>query len=617
MRILLNPRKLLLQLIDLGLLNIINLFGYLIMRNFIVLPKLNVIFTNGLLMMFFMYIMLLILGIYRITWRYASHQEYLTLIVANALGVNLYLFINFLIYKNVIYFIYFCVILTLYTISSATIRLAYQTIIMKTKTDKTVISDKVPVAILGAGLNGTLLVQALKKSSNSKYEPCCLIDIDKNKIGGFIQGIRVYDGNSSLIIEKLKDLSVKAIIVAIAKITPEQNKELLDKYSVLNVPIRIFDYPHDNADIDTKKQIRDIKIEDLLFRESVIFDNEKTYSYYKDKVILVTGGGGSIGSELCRQITNLKPKKLIILDIYENNAYEIQQWLRNNYGNSIDLCIEIASVREKEKIDFIFNKHKPEIVFHAAAHKHVPLMEDCCDEAIKNNVFGTYNVVNAAEAVGVKKFIAISTDKAVNPTNVMGASKRFCEMIIRSKRNSKTDFIAVRFGNVLGSNGSVIPLFKKQLENGGPITLTDKRIIRYFMTISEATQLVMQAGVNAARSDIYVLDMGQPIKIVSLAESLIKLYGLKPYEDIDIVEIGLRPGEKLYEELLVNKNNLITTENKKIFIEREEIITSNELEINLEKLRNALHTNNNEIIKQVLMEVVPTFKSPDEINKAV
>jgi len=611
-----KPRKIALQLFDVIVINIINVIMFIITRNFIELPKFSVILYQGIIMVVILYIPRFVLGVYKFSWRYATQQEYLMFVIGDFLGTIIFLFIDYIIYSKMLYLIYHLSIFLLSMMVCVLSRMIYQLVNQYQAHPNYNKKDKTQVAIIGAGLSGTLLAQTLKKSSTSRYYPYCFIDIDKAKIGGYINGIRVYEADKN-IVELLKKMPVKELIVAINGLSPDEYKNLLQLYSSTSLPVRIFDYPQDGKEVDTKKQIRDIKIEDLLFRETISFEDNRVYDYYSGKVIMVTGGGGSIGSELCRQIASLKPGKLIILDIYENNAYDIQQWLVNKYGYDINLEVEIASIRDRHKIDLIFQKYKPDIIFHAAAHKHVPLMEHCCDEAVKNNVFGTYNVINAAEAVGVKKFIAISTDKAVNPTNVMGASKRLCEMMIRSKKDSKTDFIAVRFGNVLGSNGSVIPLFKNQIEKGGPITLTDKRVIRYFMTIPEAVQLVMQAGVNANKSDIFVLDMGQPVKILTLAENLIKLSGYKPYEDIDIVEVGLRPGEKLYEELLVTKENLITTDNKKIFIEHTEIITSEDIERKMEQLRLALITSNNDMIKRAMMEVVPTFRNPDEINRVI
>ena len=363
--------------------------------------------------------------------------------------------------------------------------------------------------------------------------------------------------------------------------------------------------------------MRNIEIEDLLEREPVKFDNNLIKEDLCGKTVLVTGGGGSIGSELCRQIIPFRPKLLIILDIYENTTYELQNELMEKYPDQ-QLEVLIASVRDKKRLDDIFSVYRPEIVFHAAAHKHVPLMEECPEEAVKNNVFGTYNVVHAADEFGVDKFVLISTDKAVNPTNVMGATKRFCEMILQSMKGiSHTEYVAVRFGNVLGSNGSVIPLFRRQIEAGGPVTVTDKRIIRYFMTIPEAAQLVLEAGAMAASSEVFVLDMGQPVKILDLAENLIKLSGYIPYVDIDIVETGLRPGEKLYEELLMKSDGLMKTTSSKIFIERQTEISQTEMNHKLEILHEALEQGGREAVRLAMKQVVPTFRDPDEVNREV
>ena len=331
--------------------------------------------------------------------------------------------------------------------------------------------------------------------------------------------------------------------------------------------------------------------------------------------MLVTGGGGSIGSELCRQIAALHPKKLAILDIYENNAYDVQQELIRKYGEKLNLEVIIASVRDVDRLDHIFRDLRPNIVFHAAAHKHVPLMEHSGVEALKNNVLGTYNVAEMAEKYGVEKFLLISTDKAVNPTNVMGASKRLCEMVIQCREGSKTEFTAVRFGNVLGSNGSVIPLFKRQIEAGGPVTLTDKRIIRYFMTIPEAVQLVMVTCAMAHNGELYVLDMGKPVKILDLAENMIRLSGFTPYKDIDIVEIGLRPGEKLYEELLMKTEELDKTDNDMIFIERDKKLSRQEVEEKLALVRAAIETEEQSAVLDVIRKTVPTFRDPEEVNR--
>ena len=352
--------------------------------------------------------------------------------------------------------------------------------------------------------------------------------------------------------------------------------------------------------------------QELLFRKPIAVNNEKTAAYYRDKVILITGGGGSIGSELCRQLAKMGPKQIIILDIYENGAYDIQQELKIAYGDKLDLQIEICSITHRQSLERVFETYRPQIVINAAAHKHVPLMEKNCIEAVYNNVFGTWNLVNLCEKYHTERFMMVSTDKAVNPTNVMGATKRMCEMIVQSASVwGSTKYSATRFGNVLGSAGSVIPLFKRQIASGGPITLTDKRIIRYFMTIPEASQLVLESGAMAKNGELFVLDMGQPVRILDLAESMIRLSGAS---GIEIVETGLRPGEKLYEELLAKTETLTTTENSLIFIEKDTPLSKAELERRLEILKKAVDTGSNEVVRRALKQVVPTYRSPEEVN---
>ena len=386
--------------------------------------------------------------------------------------------------------------------------------------------------------------------------------------------------------------------------------------------IKLYDTPVREIGKDEaqgKRVLREFQIEDLLFRKQLKINNRRSLDFYRDKVVLVTGGGGSIGSELCRQIAKLSPKKLIILDIYENNAYDIQQELLRNYQGKLDITVFIASVRDEKRLDTIFAQCRPDVVFHAAAHKHVPLMESNPSETIKNNVLGTYYTANAAEKYGVSKFIMISTDKAVNPTNIMGASKRMCEMIVQCRTDSKTCFSAVRFGNVLGSNGSVIPLFRSQIAKGGPITLTDKRIIRYFMTIPEASQLVIQAGAMAQSGELFVLDMGKPVKIYDLAVNMIKLSGFVPEEDIKIEEVGLRPGEKLYEELLIKTESMEKTENDMIFIETDTPYTREEVNEKIDMLKAVVEETADELASEKIVvamkKAVPTFIDPNEINK--
>ncbi|MBR6753374.1 MAG: polysaccharide biosynthesis protein [Clostridia bacterium] len=472
---------------------------------------------------------------------------------------------------------------------------------------------KIKVAIVGAGRIGVMLAEELKKNPRSAYEPCCFIDVDVNKIGREILGIPVFSKEEATQ-ARLDRFPIQEIIFALPEKSPESMQSLYEHYQKTGCKLKVYDYPMKQAEQGGKRQLREFDIEELLFRQQLEFTEEKTLNFYRGKTVLISGGGGSIGSELCRQIAKMNPKKLIVLDVYENTAYDIQQELKIAYGNQLNLAVEIISICDREQLEMVFERHRPQIVLHAAAHKHVPLMERNCVEAVKNNVFGTLNMVEVSEQYGVEKFIMISTDKAVNPTNVMGATKRMCEMIVQSRMGGKTKFSATRFGNVLGSNGSVIPLFKRQIANGGPVTLTDKRIIRYFMTIPEASQLVLTSGAMAKNGELYVLDMGKPVKILELAENMIRLSGLEPYKDIDIIETGLRPGEKLYEELLIKTEDLDKTDNSMIFIERDKPHTGEEILRKLNTLRNAIATCDDEQVKEALKECVDTFHDPGEVN---
>lgn len=473
------------------------------------------------------------------------------------------------------------------------------------------------VLVIGAGTAGALVVRELDRRLELEKKVVGLIDDDKQKLGTYIDGVRVL-GNRHDIKKIVKEKDVEEIIIAIANLEKKILKELINECKDLKVKVKIM--PGLNEIIDGKfsvESIRDVDVNDLLGRETVKLDYSGIADYLQEKIVLVTGGGGSIGSELCRQIVRFNPKQLIIFDIYENNAYEIQMELKRNYPE-LNLVTLIGSVRDKVRLEHIFNKYRPNVVFHAAAHKHVPLMEDSPCEAIKNNVMGTLNVAEVASKYKVERFVLISTDKAVNPTNVMGASKRLCEMIIQAiNKESNTDFVAVRFGNVLGSNGSVVPLFKKQIAKGGPVTLTHKEITRFFMTIPEAAQLVLQAGVYAKGGEIFVLDMGEPVKIYDLAENLIKLSGFEPNKDIKIEVTGLRPGEKLYEELLVKTEELDKTDNSMIFIERDTALNKEEIYKKIEILKEACDTGDDLIAKEALRRVVPTFKTPEEVNKEI
>ena len=422
------------------------------------------------------------------------------------------------------------------------------------------------VMIIGAGKAGTLILKEMKASEKVHGYPVCMIDDDKDKQGRVIDGVSIM-GSRKDIARLVREKEIDEIYVAIPTAPPEDIKDILKICQGTGCQVKILPgvYQLMNGEV-TISRLRKVEIEDLLGREQVNVNLDEIMGYVKGKVVLVTGGGGSIGSELCRQLAGHKVKQLIIFDIYENNAYEIQQELKRKYPD-LDMVVLIGSVRNTNRLDYLFRTYRPDIVYHAAAHKHVPLMEDSPNEAIKNNVLGTYKTAGAAIKYKAQRFILISTDKAVNPTNIMGASKRLCEMVVQmSNQKSSTEFVAVRFGNVLGSNGSVIPLFKQQIESGGPVTVTHKDIIRYFMTIPEAVSLVIQAGAYAKGGEIFVLNMGNPVRILDMAENLIRLSGYEPYKDIDICFTGLRPGEKLYEELLMDEEGLQKTVNDRIFI---------------------------------------------------
>ena len=474
------------------------------------------------------------------------------------------------------------------------------------------------VLIIGAGSAGRLIIKELYENPQLQKKPIGIIDDSKNKLGKRIHNIPVI-GACKDIKKIVKDYEIDEIIFSIANIENKRKKEIIEickscKCVVKTIP-GIYEIIEGKVDI---KNIRNVEIEDLLGRDTININTKEISNYLENKIILVTGGGGSIGSELCRQIAKVNPKKLIILDIYENNAYEIQQELIRNYKDKLNLDVIVASIRDKKRLDSIFDEYKPEVVFHAAAHKHVPLMEKSPCEAIKNNVFGTRNVALMADKYGVKRFVLISTDKAVNPTNIMGATKRCAEMIIQTmNEKSKTEFVAVRFGNVLGSNGSVIPLFKKQIEEGGPITVTHPEVTRFFMTIPEAVSLVMQAGAMAHGGEIFVLNMGESVKIVDLARNLIHLSGFEPDVDIKIEFSGLRPGEKLYEELLMDEEGLKQTNHNKIFIGKPININKEKLEKDLKVLKLAVENEEAKSIEYIMKSLVPTFIREDEkINEA-
>jgi len=565
--------------------------------------------------------MRLALQVYSNVWRYTNTTVYLKMVIADGVGCILtLLFCYFVVPAWYVNLLITTAVATLFALLTLTSRFVYRQLY---KFIKHADSDghKIPVAIVGAGQMGAILADELLYNRRSNYKPLFFIDTNKAKVGNHVSGLRVFHQDEK-VLDVIRDQEVSEIFIAVTGLDSEAATRLYEFYSRTACKIKLYDTPVREMDGNTGKQrvtIREFQIEDLLFRKSLTINDDKSFQYYNGKTVLVTGGGGSIGSELCRQIAKCQPKKLVIVDIYENNAYEIQQELIRRYGDKLDLSVEIASVRDRQRLDCIFNAYRPNVVFHAAAHKHVPLMEHSNCEAIKNNVMGTYNSADMAEKYGAEKFVLISTDKAVNPTNVMGASKRMCEMIVQCRSDSKTSFAAVRFGNVLGSNGSVIPLFKEQIAQGGPVTITDKRIIRYFMTIPEASQLVIQAGAMAKKGELFVLDMGKPVRIYDLAVNMIRLSGLEPDVDIKIEEIGLRPGEKLYEELLIKTETLDRTDNNMIFVEKDAPLTRAQVDAKIQMLCNAVEEAKGELaspkIKKAIRQAVPTFRDPEQINK--
>lgn len=576
--------------------------------------------------------------VYQSVLRYGGMSVYLRLFLTDGAAMLLGLPMRYILDLNQILFSHWLLIVCMNLLGALGIRLVYRYCFRYgTKDDKAgrlfrfllrffagecIIAEKnvgvsrVRIAVVGAGRLGADLANELLGNENAFYVPVCFVDKDKKKQGRMILGLPVYaQGEEGL--ESLKEQEVQEVVFAITDLTNDKREELYNFYQKAGYKIKTYDYPMQDANQNGKRALREISIEELLFRHTITVNDDRMREFYKDKVILITGGGGSIGSELCRQLAKLEPKQIVILDIYENGVYDVQQELKLAYKGAFDLRVEICSITNKIALTRVFEEYHPQIVMNAAAHKHVPLMEKNCIEAVDNNVFGTINVIECCEEFGTERFMMVSTDKAVNPTNVMGATKRMCEIIARahSVSGTKTTFSATRFGNVLGSAGSVIPLFKRQIANGGPITITDKRIIRYFMTIPEASQLVLASGAMAKNGELFVLDMGQPVKILDLAENMIRLSGLVPYKDIDIIETGLRPGEKLYEELLVKSETLTKTDNNLIFIENDEPISMTELQERLYLLEEARKQNDDDVMRAAMHKVVPTYHTPEEVNK--
>lgn len=546
--------------------------------------------------------------LYKSVWRYASATELLNIVFATTCASVGQIIICHLLNEKMprsYYVLYWFLLFGMTCI----IRFSYRILrlINSKRSEFSGKKERNNVMLIGAGAAANAILKEIETSRYLNLNAKCIIDDNSGCHGKFLRGVPIVGGRNK-IIDAVGEYGIDEIIFAIPSASTRVRKEILDICKETGCKMRTLPgmYQLINGDVSIAK-LKEVEIEDLLGRDPIKINTEEVLGYVKDKTVLVTGGGGSIGSELCRQIAAHQPQQLIIVDIYENNAYDIQQELIRKYPK-LDLVVLIASVRNKERIDSIFEKYRPNIVYHAAAHKHVPLMEVSPNEAIKNNVFGTYRTVQAADKYGTEKFVLISTDKAVNPTNVMGASKRMCEMVIQMmNRQSKTNFVAVRFGNVLGSNGSVIPLFKKQIAEGGPVTVTDPNIIRYFMTIPEAVSLVLQAGAYAHGGEIFVLDMGEPVKIVDLATNLIKLSGYKPGEDIEIKFTGLRPGEKMYEELLMSEEGLKKTANKMIYIGKPIDFDDVVFKKQLDKIYRDAYDESDKI-REDIKEMVPTYQ---------
>ncbi|MCQ2104870.1 MAG: polysaccharide biosynthesis protein [Fibrobacter sp.] len=578
---------------------------------------------------------LLFFGAYNKLWRYFGKKDYLICAYGTVAGIAVAAFLIFIIRGDL--FWEFAILHAI--IASAGIclfRVLFKdTFVTLVETGHKEAEVK-RTLIVGAGSACDILLREIRNSRTrdghnedslaSKIYPVCIVDDDRQKLGTFMHDV-VVAGGTSRIPEIAKHERIEQIVFAIPSCPPADRRAILDICGKTGLPVKVLPFVGSLLDAsgigdgstNFVNQIRDIKVEDLLGREAIKFNNADIRNFIQGKVCMVSGGGGSIGSELVRQIAKYNPKQVIIVDIYENNAYEIQQELVMEYGSRLDLVTVIASVRDYFRMNEIFKKHTPDVVFHAAAHKHVPLMENNPMEAIKNNVIGTFNMATLALQHNVGKFVMISTDKAVNPTNVMGASKRCCEMIVQylaQQEGSSTEFVTTRFGNVLGSNGSVIPLFKRQIEQGKPVTVTHPDIIRYFMTIPEAVSLVLEAASLAKGGEIFVLDMGQPVKIVTLAENLIRMYGKVPYKDVEIKFTGLRPGEKIKEELLMNEEGLEKTKNKLIFIGKQIEIHSDFIN-QLWELKNAANENKDEVAIAALRKIVPTFTTPEAFNKKV
>lgn len=601
-------RKLILACVDFATMVIASLLAFLFANVILGFDiHMNNVYNTCMLLMIYMLLGLWAMGVYKNIWRYAVVGDFIGCCLGVVVG-------TLLCYLTCYLFDYTMSDIIIISTAMASIvgvimtRVCYSYIFKALKFGA-VSKNAKRTMIVGAGDAGNKIITEMRTGDGSPYLPVAIVDDDESKMGRRLMGIPVV-GRTEDIPRLAEELKIDIIVIAIPSLVKEEKKRILSVCSETVCEVKNVPYVHELlSDCDLLGQARKINIEDLLGRDVVTMTCENNKKLINGKVCMVTGGGGSIGSELCRQIAAYNPEKLVILDIYENNAYDIQQELLIKYGKELNFDVHIASVRDMDKMRKVFEEVNPDIVFHAAAHKHVPLMENDPEEAIKNNIRGTYNCAKLASEYNVGKFVLVSTDKAVNPTNVMGATKRCCEMIVQyfAQQKSGTEYVAVRFGNVLGSNGSVIPLFERQISEGGPITVTHPDIIRYFMTIPEAVNLILQAGAMARGGEIFVLDMGEPVKILSLAENLIKLHGKEPYVDIDIKFSGLRPGEKLFEELLMAEEGLKRTENKKIFIGKQIEIDENEFIPQLEKLWEAAEQNDSSQVLEKLRAIVPTF----------
>lgn len=620
MEFLKRHRNLLLLFIDLTMVVLTDAFTYLLLileynsvgigrSELLVISLINVVISAVVFCVF---------KLYSIIWRYAKIRHlakcFSAVFAAVVIGASFNILSGYpKVIPNAVYFVRFAVLVLIMIMS----RIGYANVFSMYKRRishiTSSVKDRKRLMIVGAGEMASLFFDDIGKGIPDIYEPICIVDDDPAKIGRKLCGVEIA-GTTEDIPRLAGEENIDVIIVCIAHATEEERKRIYKRCYETDCHISKMVLGV-NENVESK--IRKINIDDLLGREAVSLDKSDLKSFIYGKTVMVTGGGGSIGSELSRRIASLSPKKLVIVDNYENNAYAVQQEILSKYKDKINLVVEIASVCDKEKMDLIFNRHKPEILYHAAAHKHVPLMEHNPEEAVKNNVFGTLTVAKAAAEHGVLKFVLVSTDKAVNPTNIMGATKRCCEMIVQSMNGlSMTEFVAVRFGNVLGSNGSVIPLFEKQIMDGGPVTVTHPDIIRYFMTIPEAVELLLAAGNMAKGGEIFVLDMGEPVKIADLARQIIRLAGLVPGKDIEIKYTGLRPGEKLYEELLMDEEGLKETAHKKIFIGNQINVDRDRFFAQLEELKLVAFENNAEKVVELIAKIVPTYCKQQNISEA-